>query len=148
MNHQRINTFLILPSGLARYSQKPKLKRSFEILWVLLIKSQFSTLTDLNPVFGRPWDMLGIFFVNFIFIALQKKSSSIFFLNSMLGFKSTILVIFYFWQNGTFEPVHGIQKKMYERLLCEEDIYKKYPWYVAGFTKFQKFFSILVPVNT
>ena len=43
----------------------------FEILWVLL---EFSTLTYLNPGFGRPWDMLGIFFVNDNFITLQKKS--------------------------------------------------------------------------
>ena len=37
-------------------------------------KSQFSILTDLNPGFGRPWDMLAIFFVNAIFIMFQKKS--------------------------------------------------------------------------
>ena len=28
----------------------------------------------------------------------------------MHEFKSAILAIFQFWQNGTFEPVHGIQK--------------------------------------
>ena len=28
----------------------------------------------------------------------------------MHGFKSAILAIFQFWQNGTFEPVHEIQK--------------------------------------
>ena len=27
----------------------------------------------------------------------------------MYGFKSAILAIFQFWQNGTFEPMHGIQ---------------------------------------
>jgi hypothetical protein len=32
--------------------------------------SQFSTLTDLNPGFGGPWDILGIFSVNVIFIRL------------------------------------------------------------------------------
>ena len=37
-------------------------------------KSPFSTMTYLNPGFGGPWDMLGIFFVNVIFITLQKKS--------------------------------------------------------------------------
>ena len=31
-------------------------------------------------------------------------------LNSMHGFKSAIVVIFQFWQNDTFEPVHGTQK--------------------------------------
>ena len=30
-------------------------------------------------------------------------------LNFMHGFKSAILAIFQFWQNGTFEPVHEIQ---------------------------------------
>ena len=39
-----------------------------------LRKTQFSTLTDLNPGFGGSWDMLGIFFVKVIFITLQKKS--------------------------------------------------------------------------
>ena len=29
----------------------------------------------------------------------------------MQGFKSAILAIFQSWQNGTFEPVHGIKKK-------------------------------------
>ena len=32
------------------------------------------------------------------------------FLNFMHGFKSAILAIFHFCQNGTFEPVHEIQK--------------------------------------
>ena len=27
----------------------------------------------------------------------------------MQGFKSAILAIFHFWQNGTFEPLHEIQ---------------------------------------
>ena len=39
-----------------------------------LRKSQSSSLTDLNPGFGGPWDMLAIFFVNVIFIMLQIKS--------------------------------------------------------------------------
>ena len=30
-------------------------------------------------------------------------------LNFMQGFKSAILAIFQFWQNGTFEPLHEIQ---------------------------------------
>ena len=38
-------------------------------------KTQFSTLTDLNPGFGGPWDMLGIFFVNVIFIMLHRSLS-------------------------------------------------------------------------
>ena len=31
----------------------------------------------LNPGFGGLWDMLGIYFVNVIFITLQKKSFSL-----------------------------------------------------------------------
>jgi hypothetical protein len=57
-----------------RLSKEPKLKRIFYILWVFLRKSQFSTLNDLNPGFGIPRNMLAIFFVNVIFIMLQKKS--------------------------------------------------------------------------
>ena len=35
----------------------------------------------------------------------------------MHRFKSAILAIFQFWQNGTFEPMYGIQKKfLAERL--------------------------------
>ena len=81
-------------------------------------KSQFSTLTNLNPGFGRPWDMLGIFFVKVIFITLQKKSFRQKKLNSMRGFKSAILSELKNCQNGTFELLHGIQKKILaERLL-------------------------------
>ena len=71
-----------------------------KIFWNLLSPfwSQFSTLTDLNPRFGRLWDMLAIFFVNVrkfvnvIFIMLQKKSfGQNKFLNFMHRFKSAIL---------------------------------------------------------
>ena len=61
----------------------------------LLRKSKFSMLTDLNPGFGGSWDML-----------VWPKE----FLNFIHGFKSAILAIFQIWQNGTFEPVHEIQK--------------------------------------
>jgi hypothetical protein len=45
---------------------------------------------------------------------LPKKSfGQIFFFNSMHGFKSAILAIFQFWQNGTFELVHEIQKNFW-----------------------------------
>ena len=41
---------------------------------------------------------------------LQKNTfGQKFFLNFMHGFKSAILAIFHFHQNGTFEPVHEIQ---------------------------------------
>ena len=56
------------------------MKRIFEILWVLFEKSlnlsEFvkSTLTELNPGFGRPWNMLRKKFLIAIFIMLQKNS--------------------------------------------------------------------------
>jgi hypothetical protein len=79
--------------------------------WKEFLKSQFSTLTDLNPEFGRPWDILVILFVNVIFIMFQKKSfDQNYFWIFMHGFKSAILAIFQFWQSGTFKPVHEIQK--------------------------------------
>ena len=40
----------------------------------------------------------------------------IFFLNLMHGFKSSILAIFQFCQNGTFEPVHEIQKNFWPKV--------------------------------
>jgi hypothetical protein len=53
------------------------------------------------------------------------------FLNYIDGFKSAILAIFPFYQNGTFEPLHEIQKKnLAKRLLLrhyESVIYKTYP---------------------
>jgi hypothetical protein len=36
-------------------------------------------------------------------------------LNFMHGFKSAILAIFHFCQNGTFEPVHEIQKNFWPK---------------------------------
>ena len=43
----------------------------------------------------------------------QKKSfGQKIFLNFMHGFKSAILAIFQFCQNGTFEPVHEIEKNL------------------------------------
>ena len=65
------------------------------------------TLTDLNPGFGGPREMLGIFFFKCHLkeVFWPKKV-----LNSMHGFKSATLAIFQLWQNGTFERMYGIQK--------------------------------------
>ena len=52
--------------------------------------------------------MLVIYFLNVIFIMLQKKSFGQKKFNFMHEFKSAILAIFQFWQNDTFEPVHEI----------------------------------------
>ena len=105
LNHQRIS-FPVL-RGIHRNQYWKEFLKSCESF---LRKSQFCTLTDLNPGFGVHWDMLEIFLINDSFIMLQMKSfGQIFFLNFMYGLKSAILAIFQFWQNGTFEPVHEIQ---------------------------------------
>ena len=54
--------------------RNPNRKEFLKSCESFLRKSQFSKLRYLNPGFGGPWDMLGIFFVNVIFITLQKKS--------------------------------------------------------------------------
>ena len=54
--------------------RNPNWKEFLKSCESFLRKSQFSTLNYLNPRFGGSWDMLGIFFVNVIFIMLQKKS--------------------------------------------------------------------------
>ena len=116
-------------SSLARNSQEPKLKWILKILWVLLRISQFfSKMRYLNPGFGGPWDMLGIFFVNVIFITLQKSLSA----KKKIEFHTWVqkchLPELKNCQNGTFEPMYGIQKILADRLFLkcyENDIYKK-----------------------
>ena len=80
--------------------------KSFESF---LRKPQFLTLNDLNSGFGGPWDMLGIFLVNVNFKMLQKKS-----FGEKIGFHAQFqkcnLPQLKNCQNGTFEPVHKIQK--------------------------------------
>ena len=101
-------------SNLARNSQEPKLKRIFEILWVL-----FEKISVFYSDWPKSWIWRTLGHVRNIFCKcyLHKASKEVFwpnfFLNSMHGFKSAILAIFQFWQNGTFEPVHGIQKKIW-----------------------------------
>ena len=102
--------FLILLSSLARNSQEPKLKRIFEIPWVLFEKS-------LSLYFDWPkswiWRTLEKVMNIFCKWHFHNASKEVFWpkkiLNFMLGFKSAILAIFPFCQNGTFEPVHEIQ---------------------------------------
>ena len=93
MNHQRISKyFLILLSGLARYSQEHKLKIIFEILQVLFEKV---------PVFYSDWPnswiwrILGHVRDIFCKCHLHNASKEVFlpkhFLNSMHRFKSATL---------------------------------------------------------
>ena len=96
--------FPILLSSLARYLQEPKLERIFEISWVLFEKIS---------IFYSDWPKSWIWRI-FCRCHLHKASKEVFwpneFLNFMHSFKSAILAIFQFWQIGTFEPVHEIQK--------------------------------------
>ena len=85
------------------------MKRIFEIPWVLFEKS-------VNLYFDWPkswiWrtleQVMNIFCIRHFHNASKEVFWSNFFLNFMHGFKSAILAIFQFWQNGTFEPVHEI----------------------------------------
>ena len=72
--------------------------------------------------------------------------------NSMYRFKSAILAIFQFWQNGTFELMHGIQiifdkKTFFEsRMMVSQS--RKLRFSQKGLARFQIFFSIWVHINT
>ena len=102
---------LILLSSLARNSQEPKLKRIFETLWVLLKKiSVFYYDLPKSWIWRTLGHVRNIFCKCYLYNASKEVFWPKFFLNSMHEFKSVILAIFQFWQNGTFEPVHGIQK--------------------------------------
>ena len=86
------------------------MKRIFEIPWVLFEKSA-------NLYFDWPkywiWWILEQVENNFSKWHFHNASKEVFwpkkYLNIMHGFKSAILAIFTFCQNGTFEPVHKIQ---------------------------------------
>ena len=86
------------------------MKRIFEIPWVLFEKSA-------NLYFDWPkswiWRTLEQVTNNFSKWLFHNASKEVFwsknFLNFMHGFKSAILAIFPFCQNGTFEHVHEIQ---------------------------------------
>ena len=65
---------LILLSSLARYSQEPRLKRIFEILWVLFEKISVFYSDWPKSRIWRTLGMLTTFLVDVIFTTLQKKS--------------------------------------------------------------------------
>ena len=98
---------LIQRSRPLRDSQEPKKKiNSCESFFR---KSLFCTFSRINPEFDRPWDTLQKNFLIAIFIILQKNNfGQKKFSNFMHQFKSAILAIWQFFQNGTFEPVHKI----------------------------------------
>ena len=96
--------FLILLSSLARNWQEPKLKRIFEIPWVL-----FEKILSLYFDWPKSWIWRTLEKVMNIFSKwhFHNASKEVFWpkkiLNFMHGFKSAILAIFPFCQNGTFE---------------------------------------------
>ena len=84
--------------------------------WLFFRKSPFCTFSCINPGFHGPWFMI------------RKKNSYChfhnapkeyfwpkIFLNFMHGFKSAILAKMKNCQNGTFEPVHEIQKNFWPK---------------------------------
>jgi hypothetical protein len=108
--------FLILLSSLARNSQEPKLKRIFEIPWVLFEKS-LSLYFD----WSKSWIWWTLEKVMNIFCKwhFHNASKEVFWpkkvLNFMYRFKSAILAEWKNCQNGTFEPVHEIKKKIWPK---------------------------------
>ena len=75
------------------------------------------TLADLIPGFDGPAgpDMLWIFLGYGTFIMLQKTSFGPKKINFRHRFKSAILAFFHFCENGTFQPVHEIKKKIWPK---------------------------------
>ena len=74
-------------------------------------KVPICTLTYLNPGFGGPWNKLQIILVNGTFIMPQKKSfGQKNFRISCTGSKVPFWQFLHSAKNGTFEPVHEIQK--------------------------------------
>ena len=95
--------------GLREIHRNLKQEKNFNSCESFFRKSPFCTFSCINPGFGGNCGML------------RKKNSYCHFLNAskecfwpkkilnfMHGFKSAILAIFQFLQNGTFEPVHEI----------------------------------------
>ena len=74
-------------------------------------KSPFCTFSCINPGFGGPWvgHVMNIFSKWHFHYASKEYFWPKQILNFMHGFKSAILAIFHFCQNGTFEPVYEIQ---------------------------------------
>ena len=93
--------------GLRGIHKNLKENKNFNSRGSFFRKSPFSTFACINPGSCGPWDNLWILFLIAIFkrMLLAKK-----FLNFMQRFKSAILASFQFWQNGTFETLHEIQK--------------------------------------
>ena len=87
----------------------------------------------------------------------------------MHGVKGAILAIFQFWPNGTFEPVHGIQIFLDQKISCSvtkmtftnnipnmsqgppnpgfRSVRVENRFSQKGLTRFQKFFLIWVKVH-
>ena len=110
MNTQKKGTFQFCFLGLLEIHRNPKWKEFLRSRESFLKKVSICTLTDLNPGFGGPWNKLQIILVNGTFIMPEKKSvgQKIFWI-SCTG-SSAILAECKNCQNGTFKPVHEIQK--------------------------------------
>ena len=112
MNIQKKGTFQFCFPGLLGIHRNPKWKEFLKSRESFLKKVPICTLTDLNTRFGGPWNKLQIILVNGTFIMPQKKSFG------QKKFWISCTAIFPFCQNGTFEPVHEIQKYFWSKDLC------------------------------
>ena len=101
------NLFLILLSSLARSSQGPKLKRSFDILWVL-----FEKISVFNPDWPKSWIWRTFGHARDIFCKCHPHNAS-------KGVFSQNFFEFHAWvqkchfariAKSTYQPFHGIQK--------------------------------------
>ena len=108
---QKNQPLLIYSSRCLRDSQEPKTKMIFQFLQGLFQKIPFLYFFLHKSWI---WRTLGQVVKKFSCCHFRNSSKECLwpknFLNFMHRFKSAILAIFQFCQNGTFEPVHEIQK--------------------------------------
>ena len=71
---ERNGTLKFCFPGLLAIHRNPNCKEFSNCCKSFLRKSSVCNLTDLNPGFGKPWDMLWLFFGFGTFIMLQKES--------------------------------------------------------------------------
>ena len=89
--------------------RNPNWKEFLKSCESFLRKSQFSTVWSISWILQTLGHVKNIFCKCHLHNASKEVFQPKFFLNSMHEFKSAILTIFQFWQNGTFELMLGIQ---------------------------------------
>ena len=113
---QKNQPLLIQCSRPSRDSQEPKPTKKFQFSRWLFQKIPFLYFFLHKSWI---WQTLGHVTKKFSYCHFHNASKECFWpkkiLNFMHGFKSAILAIFHFCQNGTFEPVHEIQKSFWPK---------------------------------